>query len=135
MAAAAQQRSGQRHSERRSSRRYPICLDVVFKLRRGRLVESGAGQTRDVSSCGVLFESSVELYPGARIELCIAWPVLLNEDAALNLFVTGQTVRTEGGLTAVQFVRYVFRVRSRRRTELGEGQSLPISVPDIEAGS
>jgi len=114
MAAAPHQRFGTRFSERRSSRRYPICLDLVFKLRSGRLVQRGAGQTRDLSSRGVLFESNVEIRPGTRIELSIAWPVPLNEVAGLNLVVIGQTVRTEKPLTAVEFIRYAFRVRSRR---------------------
>ena len=120
-------------SDRRSSRRYPIRLDVVFKLRRGsRFVQRGTGQTLNLSSRGVLFQSESELPLGARIELCIAWPVLLNEEAALNLFVTGQKVRGEGAISAIRIIRYVFRVRSRRKGELGQESSLFPAIPRVE---
>ena len=114
MASPAQQSIGVRADERRGSRRYPIMLDLAFKLRCGRRIERGSGKTRELSSRGVLIKTDAKLPAGAHIELSIAWPIVLNEDAGLNLYVTGQVVRTEDGLSAVRFIRYVFRVCARR---------------------
>lgn len=114
MVAQQPQRAGLWAREQRSSRRYPIVLDMTFKLRQGRMVLRGTGKTRDISSRGILFQAEVEMARKVRVELCIAWPVLLNEDAALSLYVTGQTVRSENGLTAIRITRHTFRVRSRR---------------------
>lgn len=120
MTAATQQRTNVLYGERRSSHRYPIRIAVSYKLRHsGRVIRIGAGRTIDLSSRGVLFDADGSLPAGAKIELCIAWPALLHNDVALNLFVTGQVVRTQETLTAVAFNRYLFRVRSMRKSAVG----------------
>ena len=115
--------------ERRSSRRYPIRLGLTFKLRRdGKVVGTGAGQSVDISSRGLLFESSGALLTDCRIEIVIAWPELLNQEIELNLCVSARTVRAWDRFTAVSFERYVFRTRSGRRQV--PGQDAPQSPPD-----
>ena len=115
MSVASHQIVRARYTERRLDRRYPISIELAFKVRRGgRVVQSGTGRTLDVSSRGVLFESESELPPAGRIDLTLAWPVLLNEEVGLNLCVTGHPVRVEGNRAAITFTRYVFRVRPRR---------------------
>ena len=125
MSAAPHQSVRAQYRDRRSDRRYPISVELVFRVRRGgRVVQSGTGRTVDLSSRGVLFESEGERPPAGRIELTIAWPVLLNQEVGLNLCVTGHTVRVEGNRTAIAVARYVFRVRPHR-----DAQAQPAAAP------
>jgi hypothetical protein len=65
----------------------------------------------NLSSCGVLFEAQDPLPLGKRIELSIAWPARLDENAGLTLRVIGRIVRTEENLVSVAFSHYEFRTR------------------------
>lgn len=96
--------------ERRSDRRYDLNLNVHWKLiRRRRVLETGTGQTVDVSSGGLLFETDRQLPPGMNIELSISWPVLLHNMAPLQLVVAGRVVRTVGQRVGVRMTQHEFR--------------------------
>ena len=98
---------------RRIDRRYAISAKLRYELWRDSiLLNAGQGQTVNLSSSGVLFESEYALPPGMQIELWIAWPVRLNNTTALNLHVIGRTVRAHDNRTAVKFLRHVFRIAS-----------------------
>jgi len=98
---------------RRIDHRYAISAKLRYELRRDSiLLNAGQGQTVNLSSSGVLFESEYALPPGMQIELWIAWPVRLNNTTALNLHVIGRTVRAHDNRTAVKFLRHVFRIAS-----------------------
>ena len=102
--------------ERRSSRRYPIQIDLEYSLIRGqRVMGTGQGRTLNFSSDGVLFESDVALPLGTGIELSIQWPVLLRGQVGLALHATGRIVRAEGNRTAVRIDHHDFRIWPRRR--------------------
>ena len=119
-----------RNGERRSGCRYPIHVDLAYTLRRGdKPLKSGTGRTVDLSSRGVLFESESTLPAGNKIEISIAWPALLHNETALNLFVVGQIVRGSGSFTAVRFERYIFRIRPHRRARLGDATMQPLPYP------
>ena len=97
-------------SERRSDRRYPIRAELEYRITRGRkLIASGRGQTIDISSAGVRFESSFALARGMKIDLCIDWPALASSRKRLELHAEGHTVRAERNYTAVQIRKYSFR--------------------------
>jgi hypothetical protein len=58
------------HVDQRSNRRYPIVLEIEYKLlRKGRVERLGLGKTLNVSSGGVLFEANEPLPAGSSIEL------------------------------------------------------------------
>ena len=96
--------------------RYGISVELEFHLvRRGKVVQTGIGRTMNLSSSGVLFESDTGLPPGMPVQLWIRWPVRLDNEVSLNLFVIGRTIRTEGNCTAVRFQRHEFRIRAARR--------------------
>src|SRR5580692_10274158 len=87
--------------DRREDRRYSIHLDLRWKLiRRRRVLDSGTGRTIDLSSGGVLFDPGRHLPVGLNVELAIAWPVLLRNEAPMQLVVAGRIVRTAEGQTA-----------------------------------
>ena len=82
--------------DRRSDKRYPIRLDVEYKLcNRGRVEHFGVGRTVDVSSGGVLFETFGDVPVGRPIDLAIKWPFLLDEKCGLKLQLRGYVIRRD----------------------------------------
>lgn len=97
----------------RSRVRYSIITDVEYSLlKSGRVVRRGRGKTVNLSSTGLLFESEAALPADRRIEVWVAWPVLLAPGIGLTLHITGRTVRAQGKCTAVRSEKYEFRVRA-----------------------
>jgi len=114
--------------DRRQDRRYQLQLEVKWKLiRRRRVLDTGTGQTLDVSSGGLLFDAGRHLPEGLNVELSIAWPVLLHNVAPMQLVASGKIVRSNGHHVAIQTVTHEFRtvgVPSDQRTTPGNGAVL-----------
>jgi len=106
-----------RRADPRSHPRYPIALELRYKLlRRGRVEYLGAGRTLNMSSGGVLFErtdqaskTSESALAGGIVELAVSWPFLLGDTCNLKLVMRGQIVRSESKLLAMKIDRYEFR--------------------------
>ncbi|HMD76508.1 MAG TPA: PilZ domain-containing protein [Terracidiphilus sp.] len=95
---------------RRSDRRYPLRLDLRWKLiRRRRVLETGVGSTLDLSKGGVRFESNRPLPEGFNVELAINWPALLHNVAPMQLVVLGRIMRSEDGQIAIRTMQHEFR--------------------------
>jgi PilZ domain len=102
--------------DRRLTRRYPIATELEYRIiGREGLACSGAGQTINLSTGGVLFQSEQALTLGMRIELTIAWPARLNDAVDLNLCVSGRVARTDGKSHVVRIREHEFCVRGRYR--------------------
>jgi len=87
--------------DRRQNRRYQLQLDLKWKLiRRRRVLDTGTGQTIDVSSGGICFDAGRHLPEGLNVELSISWPVLLHNVAPMQLVATGKIVRTNGRMAS-----------------------------------
>jgi hypothetical protein len=98
------------NGDRRQDRRYRIHLDVKWKLiRRRRVLDTGVGQTVDLSSGGILFDPGRPLPVGLNVELAISWPVLLRNEAPMQLIVSGKIVRGGQNRIAVAMVQHEFR--------------------------
>jgi len=116
------------NGDRRRDRRYGIHLDLRWKLiRRRRVLETGVGQTVDLSSGGILFVSGHTLPVGLNVELAITWPVLLRNEAPMQLIVAGRIVRTSESGTAVEMVQHEFRTMSTASEQRGRQGSTPPS--------
>ena len=113
----------------RAHRRYPILLDVDYKiLSHGRVDRMGTGKTLNVSSGGACFECVDALPVEGSIELVINWPFLLEGVCPLKLIMRGRIVRIEGHRVAVRVLHHEFRtagVRASREFPAGnQGRSL-----------
>jgi hypothetical protein len=96
--------------DRRNDKRYGMQLRLRWKLvRRRRVIDSGMGQTIDMSSGGILFDAGSDLPVGLNVELAIAWPMLLREVTPMQLIVTGRILRSGDGRTAIRTVTHEFR--------------------------
>jgi c-di-GMP-binding flagellar brake protein YcgR len=108
--------------DRRQDRRYHLQLEAKWKLiRRRRLLDTGSGRTVDISSGGIRFDAGRRLPDGLVVELSISWPVLLHNEAPLQLVVTGKIVRCDGREVAIQTTQHEFRtagVSGERRAVL-----------------
>ena len=115
--------------ERRQDRRYRLHLELKWKLiRRRRVLETGTGITVDVSSGGLLFDAGRHLPEGLNVELSIAWPVLLQNVAPMQLVASGKIVRSGGRHVAIQTVTHEFRtvgISAEQRTTPAKGASDP----------
>jgi hypothetical protein len=93
--------------EKRLHRRFPITLDVQYKLlNRSRVKRFGSGRTINISSSGIFFESQNDLPTRGSIELILDWP--LEGVANRKLIVRGQIVRRDALGTAVKMTRHKF---------------------------
>ena len=110
--------------EQRSFHRYPIELEVEYRLLgKGRKEFCGSGKTRNISSGGVLFEALGAPATGA-IELMLNWPFLLEGVCPLRLVMRGRIVRSDGYSVAIQANYHEFRTAGSRIPK-----SQPSSLP------
>jgi hypothetical protein len=87
-------------TDRRSRVRF--ALDLAFSCRTlDRQFRYGTGRTLNISSTGMLLESSDLFTPGTSVELTAEWPVLLHRWIPLYLVMTGCVVRCEVSRFAV----------------------------------
>lgn len=103
--------------DQRSKGRYPIALELQYKLLRGSRVERmGLGRTLNISSGGVLFETDNPLPVRGSVELAMKWPFLLQGACGLKLVVRGRIVRCDAGTraTAVRAEYHEFRTAGTR---------------------
>ena len=103
--------------ERRSRQRFPLALELEYRLL-GDDERHGSGQTRNISSTGMLFEVA-EWQPrqpfSGSIEVMLSWPCLLNGACALKLMMKGRVVRSEGRGVAIESRQHEFRTAGRVR--------------------
>jgi hypothetical protein len=96
--------------EGREHRRYPIQMEVAYRLSGGRSPLEGVGQTIQLSSRDVFFRSDRVLPVWSGIELRINWPVRLDE-ALLSFIVHGVVVHSDETGTGVEIHKHEFRTR------------------------
>jgi hypothetical protein len=98
---------------------YPVAADVAYKLvGMGGILIEGRGRSVKISSSGILIATEAALPLCTLIEIVIAWPAKLDDDACLNLHVRGRTLRSYGNHTAVAIAGYEFRTRPRRSPQI-----------------
>src|ERR1700685_2997468 len=100
--------------ERRSKIRYPVSLNVKYRTvgRSNRI--SGMGRTLNMSSGGLLIAADQRTELGAKIELNIEWPSMLDGQIPLQLVAVGKVVRCLESGFALSFTQYQFRTMSRK---------------------
>jgi hypothetical protein len=101
--------------EHRSHQRYPLQLEMEYKLlSRGRSWRTGSGATLNISSGGVLFTSDASVPSGSQIELTMRWPFLLEGVCPLRLVMRGHVVRSRGNVVAISSRHHEFRTAGTR---------------------
>ena len=101
--------------DRRCAIRIPIEQDVRYKVSTRNTVTVGYGKAVNMSSNGLLFSTEKPLAVGAKLEVAVNWPALLDNKCPLKLVTTGRVVRSESGLAAIEIERYEFRTQGVHR--------------------
>jgi hypothetical protein len=97
------------HGDRRLQRRYPLELDLEFKIMEDdKVVSTGAGRTENISSGGVLFHAREGVPIGPQVELSVRWPAVLGNAPFLELRISGRLVRNDAYGLAMRMSRYHF---------------------------
>jgi hypothetical protein len=102
-----------RVDERRCSNRFPLDVDVSYKLIRNREITSGSGKTVNIGSGGVLFTTEQRLPVGTKVEVAVNWPVLLDGNCRLKFVASGPVLRSDHRGAVVRIDRYDFYTRAR----------------------
>ena len=90
--------------DRRLQRRYPLQLDLEFRITDDdKVVSAGAGRTENISSGGVLFHAAQSVPNGLHVELAVRWPAVLRDAPFLELRIFGRLIRskTDRGVLAL----------------------------------
>jgi len=95
--------------DRRMQRRYPLELDLEFRIMNGdKVVSTGTGRTGNISSGGVLFHAAEHVLNGRGVELSVRWPAVLGNAPFLELKIVGRMIRNDAHGIAIRMNRYYF---------------------------
>jgi hypothetical protein len=100
--------------ERRLKIRYPVTLKVRYRTLGRSNRTTGLGRTVNMSSAGLLVLADHRTEVGAKIELNIEWPSMLDGQVPLQLVAVGKVVRCLESGFALAFTQYQFRTLSRK---------------------
>ena len=104
--------------ERRSAQRYSVGVELRYRVIRGQdSVETGTGVSINLSAGGILLRTEADLKIGEVIEISLPWPAWRPEGIpAIDLYILGQTLRTEGNCVAVRIWKHFYRAAPRKGT-------------------
>ena len=89
-----------------------------------------------MSSGGLLIAAEQRTQVGAKIELNVEWPSLLDGTIPLQLVAVGRVVRCLESGFALAFTQYQFRTMSRKLQSIpGEGWDAPEATMIRSAGA
>lgn len=108
--------------DRRLQRRYPLELDLEFRIVDGDqvVVATGAGRTGNISSGGVLFHVGDDVPTGADVELAVRWPAVLGNAPFIELRIFGRLVRHDSDGVAIRMSKYHFEKLGNPRAAFAE---------------
>jgi hypothetical protein len=101
--------------DRRGKVRYPIQFEVRFRVLDKHRPSAGVGHSVNISSSGLLVAAAHDILPGARVEVKMNWPYLLDGSTPLQLVATGRVVRCEHATFGVVFHQYLFCTMNLRQ--------------------
>jgi len=96
--------------DRRQIRWFSMHMELRWTLiGRRKLLSSGSGSTLDLSSAGIVFDAGRPLPFGSKMEVSIAWPVLLDDTLPLQLVMRGRILHCHGNNVALRIFQHEFR--------------------------
>ena len=93
--------------EQRRSRRFELKLPLEL-VRSGAIPLGKTGETRNMSSSGVLFSADAHITVGEPIEYLITLPMSQGNSPEVRLRCMGKVIRQTEGTAAVTLERYEF---------------------------
>jgi c-di-GMP-binding flagellar brake protein YcgR len=113
MMANGEQTGGVKRTERRAYRRYPVSINIEYRIISAepntRVYD---GRTVNISSGGLLLESQTAVEVGAEVEACIALPGRLDNTLAIFLKIKGKSIRCHERHCAIVLDHLAFEIRT-----------------------
>jgi len=115
-----------------TARRFPMSygLRYVMTPPAAERTGTGAGETVWMSRHEVAFLGKGPACVGDRVQMYIAWPVLLNGAVPLQLILNAEIVQCSGPLSVAKVTKHEFRTRGIQSSSMGAGHRLPLPVPE-----
>ena len=108
-------RNNSAHAATFSPMQFPLVLPLKYRTIFPKVIAiSGRGSTVLLSSTDIVFNADQPLVSGARYEISIDWPVLLEGRIGLQLVLHSVINRSEGQFVMGRFSQYEFRTRGPR---------------------
>jgi hypothetical protein len=108
--------------ERRLRARYPVRLNARYRTLDSKPEFAGVGLTVNMSSGGLLVTCGHHIPCGARLEVLMEWPSLLESTIPLQLVTSGRVIRSAPSSFVIEFAQYQFR--TMRTKPLGQPTAL-----------
>ena len=105
------QRPQHRTGTRAAPHWYPIPLPLHYKATSQHGMVLGSGQTRMMSSQGIIFAAGDGLKPSMNAEIVVAWPRLLDDRIRLQLVLQVMITGSQEGAAEARILAYDFRTR------------------------
>lgn len=83
------------NTERRTSRRYDLTLQVLVRVPTEKTVDSQKAQTRDISPRGLYFVMDQDPQAGSRLELILTLPTQVTSGSEVLVRASGKVLRVE----------------------------------------
>jgi c-di-GMP-binding flagellar brake protein YcgR len=111
--ANGEQSGGVKHPERRAYRRYPVSINIEYRILSAEPnTQVYCGRTVNISSGGLLLESQAAVQVGGEVEACIALPGRLENTLGIFLKIKGKTVRCREKYCAILLDHLAFEIRT-----------------------
>ena len=101
----------------RVSVRYPVSLQLHYRVKSKPGPVEGFGQTRMMSSQDIVFVPSDGLKPGMNAEIAVDWPCLLDGRVHLQLVLQATITRSRDSVAEARIQAYNFRTRRPTNAE------------------
>jgi c-di-GMP-binding flagellar brake protein YcgR len=82
-------------SERRTARRYDLCLPIIIRVCKEEAFDSQHGKTRDISTRGLYFVVEQNLEAGSEVDLTLTLPAEVTRGTEAFVRALGRVVRVE----------------------------------------
>jgi hypothetical protein len=114
---------------RSNSRRFPMSYGLRYVTAPPAAERTGAGETVWMSRHEVAFLAKGTACVGDKVQIYIAWPVLLHDAVPLQLIVNAEIVQCSGPLSVARLTKHEFRTRGIQSSSVGARHPLPLPAP------
>jgi hypothetical protein len=81
-------------TERRNARRYDLSLPVMIRVPAG-VSDSQQGETRDISTRGLYFETENDMQDGSELDITLTLPAEVTHGSEVFVRAAGKVVRVD----------------------------------------
>src|ERR1700722_12794478 len=108
-----------------TSRRFPVSYGLRYVMTAAADEQTGVGETVWMSRHEVAFLAKGPASVGDKVQMYIAWPVLLNDAVPLQLIVHAEIIQCSGPLSVAKLTKHEFRTRGIQSSLMARHHLLP----------